>query len=173
MLLKASQILETAANICVILAAYSGYGRMDDDPYLTTERRSVALRYMYLSSTLCVYSMFIANLSICAFLMILNFSKGFRYVLWTSVVIIVIFHGICGTINVFGGCWPIAVRWDPNVKGKCWPLAERLWSVNMQSAANIIIDLIYAASPLVYIRQIRVSQRTRLGIQFIFLLALM
>ncbi|KAE9368846.1 hypothetical protein N431DRAFT_346979 [Stipitochalara longipes BDJ] len=165
-------ILETVANVTVIIAAYSGYGRMDNDPFLTSERRIYAVRYMFYSQALCVYSVFLAKLSICAFLMVLNFSKGFRYIIWTSFIVTVIFNGIWGTINTIGYCWPIAARWDPNVVGKCWPLTEKLWSIYTQSAANIFIDLVYAVSPLIYIRQIRVSRRTRWGIQLIFFLAL-
>ena len=172
-ILTARQVLQISANACVILAAYSGYGRYDDDPFLTPERRMNAVRYMFYSAAICVFSVFLAKLSICSFLMVLNFSKGFRYVIWASIFAVITFNGIWGLINTVGYCWPIAVRWDPHVKGKCWPIRERGWSMWTQSAANISIDIVYAISPLIYIRQIRVSRGTRWGIQFIFLLAVL
>jgi len=157
----------------VILAAFSGYGRFDKDPYLTSERRMTANRYMFYSMAFCTFSVFFAKLSICSFLTVLNFSKGFRYVIWMSFVMIVTFNGIWGLVNTVGYCWPVAARWDPKVVGRCWPLHEKLWSMWTQSSANIFIDIVYAISPLVYIRQIRVSRRTRWGIQLIFFLAVL
>lgn len=170
---KLYKILNTAANTCVILAGYSGYGRLDADPYLTPARGITTNRYIYISGALCIMAMFAAKLSILAFLMVLNFSKSFRYVLWTSVVVVVVCNFLSSSVNVFGFCWPISKRWDPNVKGRCWPLSERLGTVYAQAIANIVVDIVYAASPLVYIRQIRLPTRTRWAVQIMFFLAVL
>jgi hypothetical protein len=172
-MLTAFQILNTVANISVIIAAYNGYGRLDADPFLTPARKMTTMRYLYYSQVLCIMAMFVAKMSILAFLMVLNFSKSFRYVLWASVFVVVVCNLIVSCVNLFGFCWPIAVRWNPSVKGRCWPLSERLGTVYTQAIANIVIDLVYAASPLVYIRQIKLPTRTRWAVQIIFFLALL
>ncbi|KAE9373073.1 hypothetical protein N431DRAFT_338461 [Stipitochalara longipes BDJ] len=165
-------LMNTAGNVMVIIAVHYGYGRLDADPFVTPARRVQAMRFLFYSQAISIYVMLVAKLSICAFLMVLNFSKSFRYVIWASVVTVVVCNFLIATVHLFGFCEPISMRWDPSVRGHCWPLKEKLASVITQGVANIIIDVVYSASPIVYIRQIMLPTRTRWAVQIVFFLAL-
>ena len=165
--------MNTAGNVMVIIAVHYGYGRLDADPFVTPARRVQAMRFLFYSQAISIYTTLIAKLSICAFLMVLNFSRWFRYVIWTSIVIVVACNFLVASVHLFGFCMPISMRWDPSVQGHCWPLKEKLASVITQGAANIVIDIVYSASPIVYIRQIRLPARTRWAVQIVFFLALL
>jgi hypothetical protein len=166
------QSLNTAANVLAILGAYNGQGRLDVDPFLSPARRMTAMHLIYASQSLNVYAIFIVKLSICAYLKPLAFRRGFRAVIWMSVVVVVVCNFIIPSISHFGECRPIAMNWNPKVQGKCWPLSVRLGSAYTQAAANIATDLVYAASPMFYLGAINLPRRTKLGIRIVFVLAL-
>jgi Fungal rhodopsin domain len=130
------------------------------------------MHIIYAEQSLNIYAMFVVKLSICAYLMPLAFKKGFKAVIWISVVVLVISNFVIPSISHFGECQPIAMNWNPNVGGKCWPLSVRLASSYLQAAANIATDLVYAASPMAYLSEINVPRRTKLGIRIVFILAL-
>jgi hypothetical protein len=131
-----------------------------------------AMHLIYASQSLNVYAIFIAKLSICAYLMPLAFRRGFRAVVWMSVIVVVVCNFIIPSISHFGECRPIAMNWNPKIQGKCWPLSVRLGAAYTQAAANIVTDLVYAASPMVYLGEINLPRRTKLGIRIVFVLAL-
>jgi hypothetical protein len=166
------QHFRPAANITAIVGTYNGQGRLDADPFLTPARRMVTMHLIYASQSLNIYAMFIVELSICVYLMPFAFRRGFRAIIWLSVVVVVVCNFIIPSIGHFGACWPIAMNWNPNVKGKCRPLSLRLGSAYTQAAANIATDIVYAASPMVYLGQINLPRRTELGIRIVFVLAL-
>lgn len=157
----------------VIIAVHYGYGRLDADPFVTPARRVQAMRFLFYSQAISIYSMLVAKLSICAFLMVLKFSKWFRAVIWASVVVVVACNFLVASVHLIGYCRPISMRWDPSVRGHCWPVKEKLAAVITQGVANIVIDMVYSVSPIVYIRQIKLPARTRWAVQIIFFLALL
>lgn len=165
-------LLNTAGNSMGILFAISGQGRLDHDPFLTAEQKRIANRYNFVAAVMNVYAMFLIKLSICSYLLYLNFSKSFRIIIWASAIVVVICNfAIPATIH-WGQCRPLAFRWDTRIKGSCWPLAVRLACSYTQAGANIGTDLVFAASPLVYIQQIQLPKRTIWGVRFVFLFAI-
>jgi hypothetical protein len=165
--------MNTAANVVAILGAYNGEGRIDEDPFLTPGRRVTAMHLIFAAQSLNVYAIFLVKLSICAYLMPLAFRRGFRAVIWMSVVIVVVCNFIIPTCSHLGECRPMAMMWNPAVKGTCWPLAVRQAGAYIQASANIVTDLVYAASPMVYLGEINLPRRTKLGIRIVFVLALL
>lgn len=172
-ILISGQILNTIGNVFVMIAVHYGYGRLDADPFVTPARREQAMRFLFYSQVLSIFTMFFAKLSICVFLIVLKFSKWFRYVIWASIVVVVLCNLLYSSVHLFGFCRPISMRWDPSVRGHCWPVKERVAAVITQGTANIVIDVVYSASPIVYIRQIKLPARTRWAVQLIFFLALL
>jgi hypothetical protein len=171
-MLTHDQLLHTASNILSILAAYAGQGRLDADPFLTPERKRTAQHLLFGALVLNVYAMFLLKLSICALLMALDFSRGFRAIIWASVVVVFACNFIIPASNHFAQCRPISIRWDPRVKGKCWPTGVKEASAYTQASANIVTDFVYAASPIVYLRQVTLPKRTKWGLRIVFLCAL-
>ncbi|KAH6669046.1 hypothetical protein B0J14DRAFT_156097 [Halenospora varia] len=165
-------LLNTAGNAMGIMFAISGQGRLDHDPFLTVEQKRIANRYNFVAAILNVYAMFLIKLSICSYLLYLNFSKSFRIIIWISVFVVVICNFMIPATIHWGQCRPVAFRWDTRVKGSCWPLAVRLACSYTQAGANIGTDLVFAASPLVYIQQIQLPKRTIWGVRFVFLFAI-
>ncbi|KAF2027633.1 hypothetical protein EK21DRAFT_102349 [Setomelanomma holmii] len=156
-----------------IFAANGGQGRLMADPWwLVSGRTSNELHVIFISQCLNVYAMFLVKASICAYLMALNFGKSYRIIIWISVVVVVLCNFVMMMILHFAYCRPYYSRWDFSVKGKCWPEAVSETTAYVQIASNIFTDLIYAAAPIVYLRNVQLSKQTQWGVRIVFLMAL-
>jgi hypothetical protein len=120
-----------------------------------------------------LYIMGVVRLSICAYLMALNFSKSFRIIIWTTTVVVVVCNFVLPSVNAFGWCVPMSMRWDPRVKGHCKSFQFRTTLAYINATANIATDLVFAAAPIVYLRAVKLSRRTQWGVRAVFLLCLM
>ncbi|KAG9186679.1 hypothetical protein G6011_09787 [Alternaria panax] len=156
-----------------VLCAKGGQGRLMADPWwLVPGRVSKEQHLIFISQCLNVYGMFLVKASICAYLMALDFGRNYRLLIWVSVAVVVVCNIIMMLILHFAYCRPYYSRWDFSVKGECWPEAVSEVTAYVQIASNIFTDLIYAAAPIVYIRRVQLSTRTKLGVSIVFLLAI-
>ena len=129
--------------------------------------------------------MFLVKVSICAYLMALNFGRSYRLLIWVSVVIVVLCNFIMMLILHFAYCRPYYSRWDFTVQGECWPVAVSEATAFVQIASNIFTDLvstcvsfpfrlnidrsqIYAAAPIVYLRHVQLSKQTQWDVRIVF-----
>lgn len=138
--------------------------------------------------------MALIKLSICAYIFMLDFSKGFRIVIWLSVVLQLAINFIFPTVILLGECRPISKHWDVDGTrpGSCWSAQPRVISGNHQrvlvlhaqpakniyvgysgAATNILTDLIYTMAPLIYTSRVQLPKRTIWGVRAVFLLGLM
>lgn len=114
--------------------------------------------------------MFFAKLSICAYLLALNFSKTYRITICISLVVIVALLGIFPFVGHWWQCKPLKIRWDKRVHGNCWGGNQfKFWSNYLQTSTNVVTDVLFAAAPILYLRRVKLSKYTRIGVQGVFL----
>lgn len=155
------------------MAGFAGTGRLQRDPFLTITRRLQLQKYLFIGQILNIYAMFLIKLSICAYLLALNFSKLYRRLMWGTLVFVVVFNFVLPSVSIWGLCRPLAARWDPRITDKvCWPVTIRRAFGYMQSVSNILTDVIYATAPIVYLRQVQLKKRTQWGVRAVFVMSL-
>lgn len=120
-----------------------------------------------------MYAMFLAKLSICAYLLALNFSKGYRYMIYVSICLIVICNFTLPMLSHWAACTPVQARWDRTMKKRdCWPFMFNIYVTYIQGAVNVLTDILYAAAPIIYLRKVKLSRYTQWGVRGVFLMAL-
>lgn len=136
--------------------------------------------------------MALIKLSVCAYIIMLDFSKTFRIIIWLSVVLHVGINFVFPTIILLGECKPISQHWAAGgtTSESCWSDTPRVisgifflsWSACVANsviagysgaACNILTDLIYTMAPLIYISRVQLPKRTIWGVRAVFLLGLM
>jgi hypothetical protein len=170
---KVSQLVALAGHACLFVASFSGEGKVDADPFLTPAMRIKATFYVHTGGSLNVYALFFAKISICTYLLGLDFSPFYRHLVYCSIVLVLICNLILLLVAHWASCTPIQAKWDPNVEGSCWSTEYNIAATYIQGATNVLTDILYAAAPIIYLRRIRVSRYTQWGVRCVFLVALM
>ncbi|KAF3052317.1 hypothetical protein E8E11_007355 [Didymella keratinophila] len=168
----------TAMNIAAISVAiaygFAGAGRLLRDPFWTLDEMIYQNHTIFASQLLNVYGMWLVKLFICAYLLALKFSKGYRWVIWGTVAFVTIFNFILLVIQHFGLCQPLASRWNTRIKDKqCWSPSVRISIAYTQAISNIVTDLIYATAPIAYLHSVQLSRRTQWSVRIVFLMFLL
>ncbi|KAG9235330.1 hypothetical protein BJ875DRAFT_374471, partial [Amylocarpus encephaloides] len=171
-LIAAAVLFHIATNVLSVTSAFYGNGKLDRDPDLTPARKRVCNKLLFISSVCNITTMFLIRLSVASYLVNLYFSRGYKTLVWITVAIVIICNFLLPSVNFYAYCRPIAMRWDPRVKGKCLTTRIRLMSAYAQASANIVTDLVYTASPIVYLMQVKLPKRTQWGVRVVFLFAL-
>lgn len=167
------QIVNDVDCVFNVMAGFAGAGRLQRDPVLTIDRRVQMQKYLFVGQILNIYAMFLVKLSICAYLLALNFSKLYRRMIWGTLVFVVVFNFVFPSVSLWGLCRPLASRWDTRITNKvCWPVTVRIAFGYMQSVSNIMTDLMYATAPIVYLRQVQLRKRTQWGVRAVFVMSL-
>jgi hypothetical protein len=79
--------MNNAAISVSIVSGFNGAGRLMSDPFWqpdTVEKMVYQNHLVFASQLLNVYAMWIVKLSICTYLLVLNFSREYRWVIWVS-----------------------------------------------------------------------------------------
>jgi hypothetical protein len=79
--------MNNAAMAVTIVSGFNGAGRLLSDSFWqpdTVEKMVYQNRLVFAAQLLNVYAMWIVKLSICTYLLALNFSRGYRWVIWVS-----------------------------------------------------------------------------------------
>lgn len=80
-------MLSNSGIVISIVYGFNGAGRLLRDPFWEPDREDKQIYQNHLTfadQLLNVYGMWIVKLSICAYLLALNFSKAYRWVIWVS-----------------------------------------------------------------------------------------
>ncbi|KAI8931672.1 hypothetical protein NX059_011319 [Plenodomus lindquistii] len=169
--------VSNAGMIVTIICGFNGAGRLLEDPFWQPNPIDKAINQNHLtfaSQLLNVYGMWVIKLSICAYLMALNFSRGYRWVIRGTVVFVTIFNFILPATQHFGLCRPLASRWDTRIVDKqCWSQMVRISIAYTQAISNIVTDLIYATAPIAYLRTVQLNRRTQWSVRAVFLMSLL
>ena len=80
------------------------------------------LRWLWFGQLLNLYGMALIKLSVCAYILMLDFSKAYRIIIWLSVVIHIGINFIFPSVILLGECQPISKHWDVagTQPGSCW-----------------------------------------------------
>ena len=110
--------------------------------------------------------------SICAWLLILNFSKTYQVIVWLSILMVTALNFLAPVLT-FLGCVPLEKNWNVMYQGhfKCWAVGGLKLSYT-QGVSNIVTDIVYMAAPLIYLTNVQLSRRTQWGIRVVFLLSI-
>jgi hypothetical protein len=109
--------------------------------------------------------------AICSWLLVLNFSKVYRVIVWLSILMVTALNFLAPVLTLFG-CSPLEANWNYGyTPKKCWAKGTLELSYT-QGISNIITDIVYMAAPLIYLSRIQLSKRTQLGIRIVFLLSI-
>lgn len=98
------------------------------DPMMTPEHLKEYLWLLWIGQLLNLYGMTLVKLSICAYIFMLNFSKGFKIVIWTSAIVHVAMNFVFPTIILFGECTPVSRHWNLEQSGSCWSTKPKVVS---------------------------------------------
>ena len=120
----------------------AGAGRLKADPFWTPERSLNYIHWQFVAIALQTYAMFFVKLSICSYLLALNFSPRFRVIVWIIAIIVVTFNLLMPFLLQFVSCRPFNYRWHADMVPECWP--EMLVAVTeyAQIISNISTDLV-------------------------------
>ncbi|KAF2678950.1 hypothetical protein K458DRAFT_245334, partial [Lentithecium fluviatile CBS 122367] len=168
-------LLNVVDTVFYVLCAYAGQGRLLRDSVYSSmapEDKRKLLHYIFFNQSCNLMIMGVVRLSICAYLMSLNFSKSFRIIIWVTTFVMVVCNFILPSINIFGWCVPMSMRWDHRVKGHCKSAQFRTSIAYTNAAANVATDLVFAATPIIYLRSVKLSRRTQWGVRAVFILCL-
>ncbi|PNS21080.1 Flap endonuclease GEN 1 [Sphaceloma murrayae] len=171
-LITVAVAFNVTANTATTLSSYYGQGYHTYDPSITPADITKCLMYIWIGQFSNIYAMLFAKASIASYLLLLNFSPKYRVIIWGSVAILAVCNFTFPTIALFGGCAPISYRWNKAQHGRCWPGLVDSVSGYQQSVANIITDIIYSASPLVYLSSVQLPKSTQWGLRAVFLFGL-
>jgi hypothetical protein len=127
--------------------------------------------YLWISQLLNLVAVAVLKWSICAWLLVLNFSKLYQAIVWLSILMVTALGFLAPVLTLFG-CSPVRANWDYSYEPrKCWAKGTLELSYS-QGISNIITDVVYMAAPLIYLSSVQLSKRTQLGIRIVFLLSI-
>ncbi|KAF2622398.1 hypothetical protein BU25DRAFT_402772 [Macroventuria anomochaeta] len=158
-------ISATGINQVVIDA---GLGRHFLDPSVDVMRYSY---YLWITQIVNIIGVAVLKWSICAWLLVLNFSKIYQAIVWFSIALVTAFNFLAPVLTLFG-CAPLEANWNYGYQPRhCWAKGT-LWLSYTQGICNILTDVIYMAAPLIYLSQVQLSRKTQWGIRIVFLLSI-
>ncbi|EAT86327.1 hypothetical protein SNOG_06496 [Parastagonospora nodorum SN15] len=137
------------AACCYVMADYGGGKHIWDPVFKDPANLREYLRFLWFGQLLNLYGMALVKLSICAYIFMLNFSKGFRALILASVVVHIGLNFVFPTVILFGECTPYSKHWDAlgTQPGSCWstkPKVISVWGVRIVFLLGLITTTISA-----------------------------
>lgn len=107
-----------------------GAGRHIWDPFITPAKLEKFAEWIWYGQLFNLYGMALIKLSICTYILKLDFSKVYCMVIWASIVIHVGVNFIFPSIILLGECQPISKHWDVSgtQPGSCWSAKPKVIS---------------------------------------------
>jgi hypothetical protein len=155
----------------VFVLTDAGLGRHFSDPSIGLAKIMRYAYFLWITQIMNIVAVAVLKWSICAYLLVLDFSKLYRWIVWASILMITVFNFFMPVLTLFG-CSPFRANWDRSIVGKCWAKGTLPLSY-LQGVSNIITDVMYAVAPIVYLSQVQLSKRTQWGLRTVFLLSIM
>jgi hypothetical protein len=127
--------------------------------------------YLWISQIINIIAVAFLKWSICAWLLVLKFSRVYQVIVWFSILMVTSLSFLAPVLTLFG-CSPLQANWDYTYQPrKCWAKGSLELSYT-QGIANIITDVVYMAAPIIYLSKVQLSKKTQLGIRIVFLLSI-
>ncbi|CAO2649879.1 Nn.00g011710.m01.CDS01 [Neocucurbitaria sp. VM-36] len=170
LLITATALNVTATAISQVVVD-AGQGRHIMDPSVLPNLMRYSY-YLWISQVINIIAVAFLKWSICAWLLVLNFSKLYQGIVWLSILMVTAFNFLAPVLTLFG-CTPLEKNWNYGYAGpgKCWAKGTLELSYT-QGVSNIITDVVYMAAPLIYLSRVQLSRRTQWGIRVVFLLSI-
>ncbi|KAF1837148.1 hypothetical protein BDW02DRAFT_181833 [Decorospora gaudefroyi] len=170
-LLIIATCLNIAATSTNTVVVYAALGRHIMDPSVAPGIMTYSY-YLWITQILNIMAVAILKYSICAWLLVLNFSKLYQVIIWLSIAMVTAVGLLAPVLTLFG-CTPLEKNWNFGFRGEfhCWARGTLPLSYT-QGISNIITDLVYMAAPLIYLRRVQLAKRTQWGIRAVFLLSI-
>ncbi|KAG9194045.1 hypothetical protein G6011_04080 [Alternaria panax] len=168
-------IIATCLNITATslnqVVVNNGLGRHIMDPSVLPNIRTYSY-YLWITQIVNIIAVAFLKWSICAWLLVLNFSTLYRVIIWLSILMVTAFNFLAPVLTLFG-CTPLERNWNFGYTGEshCWAKGTLALSYT-QGISNIITDVVYMAAPLIYLSRVQLSKRTQWGIRIVFLLSI-
>ncbi|KAB2102171.1 hypothetical protein AG0111_0g9542 [Alternaria gaisen] len=168
-------IIATALNISATslnqVVVNNGLGRHIMDPTVFPNLKTYSY-YLWITQIVNIIAVAFLKWSICAWLLVLNFSTLYRVIIWLSILMVTAFNFLAPVLTLFG-CTPLERNWNFGYTGEshCWAKGTLALSY-FQGISNIITDVVYMAAPLIYLSRVQLSKRTQWGIRIVFLLSI-
>ncbi|KAI8932309.1 hypothetical protein NX059_010504 [Plenodomus lindquistii] len=168
-------IIATCINIAATAIAQvmvdAGLGRHIMDPTVFPRILHYAY-FLWIAQILNIIAVAILKWSICAWLLVLNFSKLYQVIVWLSIAMVTAFNFLAPVLTLFG-CTPLEKNWNFGYQGPyhCWAKGTLPLSYT-QGVSNVITDVVYMAAPLIYLSRVQLTRRTQWGIRIVFLLSI-
>ncbi|CAN9127867.1 hypothetical protein CC77DRAFT_969706 [Alternaria alternata] len=168
-------IIATGLNIAATslnqVVVNNGLGRHIMDPTVFPNLRTYSY-YLWITQIVNIIAVAFLKWSICAWLLVLNFSTLYRVIIWLSILMVTAFNFLAPVLTLFG-CTPLERNWNFGYTGEshCWAKGTLALSY-FQGISNIITDVVYMAAPLIYLSRVQLSKRTQWGIRIVFLLSI-
>lgn len=161
-------IVATALSQVIVDA---GLGRHIMDPTVLPQILHYSY-YLWIVQIVNIIAVAFLKWSICAWLLVLNFSKLYQVIVWLSIAMVTAFNFLAPVLTLFG-CIPLEKNWNFGYQGpfRCWAKGTLPLSYT-QGVSNILTDVVYMAAPLIYLARVQLSRRTQLGIRIVFLLSI-
>ena len=103
--------------------------------------------WLWINQTINIVAVAILKFSICAYLLVLDFSKVYRWIVWFSIVVITGINFLAPIFTLFG-CVPIEANWNRALTNKkCWAVGNLPLSY-AQGIVNILTDVVYVVAPI-------------------------
>jgi len=147
-------------------------GRHIKDPSVGFANIMKYSKYLWINQIINLVAVAVLKWSICAYLLVLDFSKLYRGIVWLSIVLITAFNFLAPVLTLFG-CTPIDANWNIGMraKAKCWAKGTLPMSY-AQGVINILTDVMYVVAPLIYLSQVQLPRRTQWGLRIVFVLSI-
>lgn len=140
----------------------SGLGQHEH--YLSDEQISLALEMESIAEPLAMISTMFTKISICLFLLrIFVTNPAWKRALYFIMAVTVATNGPAA-ITVFAQCKPVAKVWDRNIEGTCWARETQTKIFYCQGGVSIFTDFLLAFLPTYFLKDIKISFRTKLSI---------
>ncbi|CAI7573379.1 unnamed protein product [Penicillium glandicola] len=155
-----------------LLAVRYGYGQHVATLLVTGPDPAMALKYQIVSEATNMFSMMALKMSLGMSFVRLRLGKGITWAIYVTMVVALMCN-LCALVAILGQCRPMARAWNMALTGSCWSNKVKTVTWYVQSAGNILSDLIFTIGPLVYLSHVKVSRYHRWALRGVFCFGLL
>ncbi|KAL8402989.1 hypothetical protein RB594_008301 [Gaeumannomyces avenae] len=164
-LMLLSQANFTVSCTFILIGIPFGIGR--HNKALSQRQEIEALKWQALATASYVSNMLFIKLSIAVFLLRLSGEKKYKYAIWASAAIVLVWSVVLFFWNIFQ-CSPVEAQWDYTIPGlKCVTSDQVVSAALALSAMTVLSDFFYALLPVPIIWRVKMTKQAKLTVMLI------
>ncbi|PYH30830.1 integral membrane family protein [Aspergillus neoniger CBS 115656] len=121
---------------------------------------SIATHLNFATQGIYMWAIGLVKISIGLFLLRFAPRRGYKIFIWVVMVVMLLYTIICFLTLMFE-CKDIRSIWEENVKSQCFTSSQLLKLSYINTALNILTDLIFAILPAIMLRHLQVNRRVK------------